>query len=727
MTRTERLRAKLFQMDDRAVFLERMHILKECDARFADETAGIRFGHTLGEMLSRISIEIEDDDLIVGRVPEVVPTDEQDEWFEANRDRYLRVPWFWTTGHLTISWARLLREGLCGISARAQRHLDRLDRANATYESRADFLQGAILCCEAIEGFAERYARTADVLSRSEQCTLRRSRELREIAEVCRRVPAQPARTFHEAVQSVWLVDMVLHAVVGARDFSLGRLDQYLFPYYERDLAQGWVTPEAAQELIECLFIKCSEIIGYADQANARKRSLCQDSVQYAVLGGQTPDGRDATNVLSTICLRAGYLKLKQPTIKVRYFDGIDEDFWCEACKLVRAGGSVGIYNDDVVIPAFASVGVDIEDARDYVHYGCCNANVPGKEGSLMERWHSVPKYLELALHDGVDPLTGEQVGPRTGTIDLLGSLDDLLDALRLQMRHALTEERAKYPPLTEQMLATCSFTIESIFLEDCIENAREWRLAGAKYWHKSQHASGIATVADSLAAIDKIVYEDQELTLEGLRDAVDQDFCGHEALRQRLLNRCPKYGNDDDAVDEIAAQVAEIFCDEVVRCNEVPHSIRFWPEIYSYHNNRRMGRDLGATPDGRRRGESISENQSPTYGMDRRGVTASLRSIAKLPLNRTPGGGTNLKIHPSAVQGEEGLEALSDLLKTYFREGGQHLQLNILDSAELRQAQRHPEEYKTLSVRVVGYSAYFTALSREVQDDIIRRTEHIV
>jgi formate C-acetyltransferase len=706
--------------------MERMEVILRCASRYSGETAGLRFAHTLQELLSSITIVIAQDDLILGRVLEIIPTEKQERWFEAHRAECWRVPWFLTDGHLTVSWPRLLDEGLAGIRERARAHLEHLDETTPDYLSKVDFLQGAILCCSAIQGYAARYAAHAEALAKTVPSDERR-RELRELAQICRRVPAQPARTLHEAIQSIWLVDLVLHAVVGARDFALGRLDQYLYPFYARDLAAGRTTPEAARELIECLYIKCSEIIGYGDQNNpeTRRRSLCQDSVQYVVLGGQTPDGRSGVNPLSTICLQAGYLKLKQPTIKVRYFPGIDQGFWREACRLIRAGGSIGVYNDAVEIPAFESVGVAPEDARDYVHYGCCNANVPAKEGSLMERWHNLPKYLELALNDGIDPLSGEQVGPRSGDVTELASLGDLLLALQVQIQHAMALERAAYPPLSDADRSRCSFTLESIFLEDCIENGREWRLGGTKYWHKSQHAVGIATVANSLAAIQAMVYEREKLSLAALRDALNRDFRGEERLRQQLLHQCPKYGNDDQSVDRIAAQVADLFCDEVLRCNEVPHNVRFWPEIYSYHNNRRLGDEVGATADGRRRGKSLSENQSPSNGTDRTGVTACLRSIAKLPFHRTPGGGTNLKLHPSAVQGESGLEALSSLLKTYFALGGQHLQFNIVDSALLRKAQQHPEEFRTLSVRVVGYSAYFTTLTREVQEDIIRRIEH--
>ncbi len=724
MNRTQQLKAKLFEMDDRAIFLERMAIIKECAGKYRDHTAGMKFGYTLNDLLTNISIVIDDCDLIVGRIPEVLPTEEQERWFEANRKDYFYVPWFKSTGHLTISWQRLLNEGLRGIQKRAREHLDEISGEDGMSLAKKDFLWGAILCCDAMETYALRYAQKAETLAQS-AASRERKHELLRIADVCRRVPTYPARTFHEAVQAIWLVDMVLHTVVGARDFALGRLDQYLYPFYERDLAEGRITPEQAQEFIECLYIKCSEIIGYADQANARKRILCQDSVQYVVLGGQTPDGQSAVNPLSTICVKAGHLKLKQPTIKIRYFEGIDDDFWKEACRLIRTGGSVGIYNDEVEIPAFTSVGVDLEDARNYVHYGCCNANIPGKEGSLMERWHSLPKYLELAMNNGVDPLTGELVGPRSGEMDQFASIDDLIEAFRAQLRHALEGERRNHPQLPTEAHTRHSFTLESIFLDDCLENGREWRLGGTKYWHKSQHGCGIATIADSLAAIQKVVFESKELTLAELRDILNANFEGYESLRQKLLNRCPKYGNDNDDVDAIAVRVANIFCDEVVRCNEVPHSVRFWPEIYTYHHNQGFGAGLGATPDGRRRGENISENQSPSYGMDLKGVTASLNSMAKLPVHRTPGGGTNLKLHPSALQGEDGLEKLSNLLKTYFQKGGQHLQLNIIDSSTLREAQQHPDQYKTLSVRVVGYSAYFITLSKRVQDDIIERTEH--
>ncbi|MBM4079280.1 MAG: hypothetical protein FJ278_06240, partial [Planctomycetes bacterium] len=580
-----------------------------------------------------------------------------------------------------------------------------------------------------------------------------------------------------------------------------------LYPFYLRDTQAGILSDEQAQELVECLFIKCSEIVGYADQRSPKKRSHCQDSVQYVVLGGQkgemagrslggfgygasvakahvsavadrvqpVPSRRlpdtpksgdfgygasvaearvsavadrvqplpssalagdpksgdfgyacDAVNELSFLALRAGHLKLKQPTIIVRYHRGLNREFWREVCELIRAGGSVGIYNDHTVVPALESVGVEPQDALGYTHYGCCNPNIPGQEGSLIERWHNLPKFVELALNNGKCPVKGQPLGPATGDPDTFRTFEDLQAAVRAQMRHALEAERRGVEAFWAKESAMPSFTAESLFLEGCVENGREWRRGGTKYYHKMQHAVGIGTATDSLVALRNLVFEEKRLTLGQFRDILNASFAGHEELRQELLNRCPKFGNDDDAVDSVAVWLANAFCDEVARCNRPDHRIAFWPELYSYHNNKNLGDQTGATADGRRRGESLSENQSPSYGADRNGVTALLNSMAKLPFHRTPGGGTNILIHPTAVKGEDGLRALMDLLETYFQRGGMHLQVNIVDKRTLLEAQKSPEKFRTLTVRVTGYSGYFVTLDPRSQQDVIARTEHV-
>ena len=326
-------------MDDRAIFLERLQILKISAQKYAGETAGMRFGHTLNELLSNISVVIDPDDLIVGRINEVIPTADQEEDFYANQ-HYWRPAWFCATGGMTISWETLLKLGLNGIKKNASKRLSQITDKSPKSLVQKDFLTGFMLCCDAIVTLANRYAQAAEDLAEEihrsgeiNEQNRQRQAELRDIAEVCKRVPEFPPDTFHEAIQAIWFVDLVLHAVAGARDFALGRLDQYLYTFYADDLREGRITSEKALELLQYLFIKCNELIGLADYQDAKKHSLCYDSVQYLVLGGQTNDGEDATNSLSFLCLEAGKIKLKQPMLVVRYFDGIDKGFFRKAIR----------------------------------------------------------------------------------------------------------------------------------------------------------------------------------------------------------------------------------------------------------------------------------------------------------------------------------------------------------------------------------------------------------
>jgi len=717
MNRIDRLKQKLFAMDDRTIFLERLEILKISAQKYAGETAGMCFGHTLNELLSNISVVIDPDDLIVGRINEIIPTTDQEADFYGSQ-HYWRPAWFCATGGTTISWETLLKLGLNGIKKKASNRLSQITDNNPESLIQKDFLTGVMLCCDAIITLANRYAQKAEDLAEEICCSegtdehnRQRQAELRGIAEVCRRVPVFPPNTFHEAIQAIWFVDIVLHAVAGARDFALGRLDQYLYPFYADDFRKGRITSEKALELLQCLFIKCNELIGLADYQDAKKRSLCYDSVQYLVLGGQTNDGRDATNPLSFLCIEAGKMKLKQPMLVIRYFDDIDKNFFRQACGLARYGGSVSIYNDGTVIPALLNLGVDMEEARGYVYRGCCNPSIAGKDGSLMMSWHNLPKYLALTLFDG----------------SKFQSFAELFEAFVKQMRYALSSEFARYKHSASKDDQQYTFSLESCFLEGCIENARDWQVGGTKYAHVMHVAcAGIATVADSLAAIKKIVFEDKEMSLSELREILSSNFEGNEPLRQKLINRYPKFGNDDDYVDSLAREVCRIFCEEVVKYNNGNYLVRFWPKIYSHLFNRPMGKNTGATPDGRMKGEPISENQSPAYGADKSGVTACLNSMSKLPFSLAPGGGTNLTIHPSMVAGESGIDVLSHLVEGYFQRGGMHLHINVIDKSTLEDAQRYPEKYSTLSVRVTGYSAYFVQLNKDIQVDIIARTEHI-
>ncbi len=712
MSKAEILKRKLFEMDERTIFLERLEILKVCAGKYEDETPGVRFGHTLSELLNNISVVIDPDDLIVGRIREVVPTVEQEQDFYASQ-QYWDPEWFRATGGMTISWEMLLRRGLGGIREDAGEKLAQI--SNSDNHGERDFLTGVMLCCDAIADFIGRYARAAS----------NRQPERRQIAEVCERISRHPPQSFHEAVQLIWFVDLVLHAVVGARDYSLGRLDQHLYPFYERDIGLGDLTRDIALELLQCLFIKCNELIGLSDYQDSKKRSLCYDSVQYLTIGGQTVEGEDATNAVSFLCLEAGQMNLKQPMLIVRYFDGIDRSFWENACQLARDGGSVSFYNDAVVIDALQNCGISGEDAINYVYRGCCNISMEGKDGSLMMSWHSLPKLLGLALNDGADLMTGEQLGCKTGSE--FRSFDELFSAFEKQVKYVIGKERERHSqqrsykaPIAE------NFSLESCFLPGCLENAKDWRYGGTKHSH-ILHVSGagIATLADSLVAIKKLVFEEKAMSPGEFVNILRANFEGNETLRQKLVKRYPRFGNDDDYADSLAVMASEMFCREVIKQNSDDYLVRFVPRIYSHLYHISLGEMTGATADGRKAGEPLSENQSPTHGADRSGVTAALNSMAKLPFRFTPAGGTTLAIHPSAVEGQSGIGVLADLIEGYFQNGGLHLHINVIGRETLLDAQQRPEKYSTLSVRVTGYSAYFTQLSSEIQAEVIARTDH--
>jgi formate C-acetyltransferase len=468
--------------------------------------------------------------------------------------------------------------------------------------------------------------------------------------------------------------------------------------------------------------------------------------VQYLVVGGQLADGRDATNALSSLCLQAAdALRLKEPTLTVRYHPGIDRAFWRGVCDAVRRGTSIGIYNDPVVIASLQNLGFSLPEARGYVHYGCCNPHLPGWEPQLREYQHSLVKCLELALHNGRDPYPATpperdnelryhtsdcavdevHAGPPTGEAEDLRTFADLLRAVKTQIAHdverAVAVKRRYY---AEDYLAHRPFCFESVLIHDCLARGRDANHGGARSVHHNQYAGGLATVADALVAVKKAVYEEGGLTLRELREALADNFAGREILRQRLLNRYPKFGNDDDEVDSIAAEIAECFCREVLKYRDPVVGV-CWPGIYTYHRFKRIGFLSGATPDGRLAGRPTSENQGPSPGRDRLGPTATLRSLAKLPLHLTPSGGQTLTLHPTLCSGPDGTQHLGALIETYFSLGGQHLQINLVSAETLRRAQQDPEQFQGLVVRVTGYSAYFVSLDRQSQDLLIAAAEH--
>ena len=747
--RTEGLRQKLMMQDDRQVFLERVFLLEEACREYEGLTPGKKYALGFSHIVSNMSVVLGNDELIVGNVKEVIPNEEENTFLcaaekndfsalalfsfdplnliaiEDLRPRYA-PSWFNSWGHLTVSWPTLLQKGYKGIRQDAENRLNRFvgtnDRRARVHE---EYLENAITACDAMIELGKRYAAAATEMARRENKEKRRQ-ELTKISDICSRIPGEPPATLWEALQSIWLTNMVLHCVCGARDWGLGRLDQYLYPFYKKAKERG----EEANtlELLECFFIKLNQIIGRGVENYTPKRSLCVNSLQYVIIGGKNERGEDAANELSHLIIEAvGNLQLKQPTVVVRYHKSLDRRLFQKACAVVKRGtGNPGFFNDEVVIHALENLGVSQKDALDYVHYGCVNPNIPGKEDGLREAWHNLPKYLELALNEGRCMLTEKSIGLHVEPVSEMDSFEDLLEALRLQIRNAvaLAVERIRKSDEAWQELKPFSF--ESLLLGDCVERAENCTSSGVAYKHMNHHGVGIATLANSLASIRRLVFEEKRLSLQDLREILKVNFKSHAGLREEILNKQPKYGNDISAVDEIAQKAGYLFCEEVRRASPIEDSGRvLWPSFYSLWHHREMGKSTAARADGSLAQEPLSESQSPVYGTDVNGPTALLNSVSRLPFEFTPGGGINVKLQPSLLKGDKGAMVLSSLVEGYFSQGGLEIQINVVDKDILVDAQKNPEKHKNLLVRVVGYSAYFVTLLPDQQDEIIKRTEH--
>lgn len=747
--RIERLKERLMAEDDSSIFYERLVLLEEAFEKYKDLSPGKRYALSFAHVINNMTITIGEDELIVGKINEIVPNDEEERFFleraAGNNFSSLELfsfdplglveikdvgpryapSWFNSWGHLTVSWPKLLERGFEGIRAEAKSKLNSFKDDRGMQEHK-EFLENVIIVCEAMINLGNRYAAKARELHFTEKNEHRKN-ELLKIAEICTRVPANPASSFWEALQSIWFTDMVLHCVCGARDYGLGRLDVYLYPLYKRDIEKGILSREKGLELLECFFIKLNEIIGRGVENYTPKKILSVNSIQYLIIGGRDETGHDASNELSKLILEAvSELRLKQPTVVVRYHKKIDRELFYKACDIVKQGlGYPSFYNDDVVIRALKNLGVDEKDAVNYVHYGCVNPNIPGKEDELREAWHNLPKYLELALNEGNCLLTHRKLGISTKPVDHINTFEDLLEAFRLQIRNGIQLAVRKVEQSDKTWEQLKPFSFESLLLDDCIGKALDCTSSGVAHKHMNNHAVGIATVANSLAAIKKLVFDEKRFTLRQIRDILKANFKGYERLREEILNRFPKFGNNEEYVDEIAKTVGCMFCEEVIGFSGIPNSGRkLWPSFYSLWHHREMGKYTAASADGRLAGEPLSENQSPVYDTEQHGPTAVLNSVAKLPFEFTPGGGLNIKLQPSLVKGEKGTLVLASLIEGYFSQGGLQLQINIIDKSVLLDAKKNPDKHRNLLVRVVGYSAYFVTLSPEQQDEIIARTE---
>jgi len=534
-------------------------------------------------------------------------------------------------GHVLPDYQLVITKGFNKIIQEVQNKKQSLDISKPEDFQKNQFFDAVIMVCKAAIRFSRRYAAEAERLANLE-FNEDRKKELKKIQEVCTKVPAEPAETFHEALQSFWFVHLLILLESKGMGISPGRFDQYMYPFFKKDLEKGQCTLEEAQELLACLWIKFNEV-NYLLDRNMGELIGGYPSRQNLVLGGQSPDGGDATNELSFLCMKTtAELKLPQPSLSIRYHAGTPDKFMLEACKLVRLGlGFPAMYNDEIIIPALLNRGIPIEDARNYALIGCVEPAVPGKSyNAPAASKFNLVKCLELALNNGMCPLCGKQLGPRTGDAYSFSSIQDLLDAYARQVAFFVKQMVIieNIIDMTHQRLVPLPFL--SSLIGGCIEKGKDVTAGGAYYNFTGPQGVGLANVADSLAAIEEVVFSKAKITIHQLKEALDNNFEGDYARIQKILEAAPKYGNDDDRVDLLAKKVLEIYAREVEKYHN-PRGGQFQAGTFPATAHVSLGVVTGATPDGRKAGEAFADGISPAQQRDKKSVTAVLKSVSKL------------------------------------------------------------------------------------------------
>ncbi|MDA8216661.1 MAG: glycyl radical protein [Dehalococcoidales bacterium] len=636
--------------------------------------------------------------------------------------------------HLAVDFPTVLREGLAGVIGRAERRMAGLDLTSPSDLDQLPFLQSVGITGRAAIDFGKRYATLARSLAGAESRESRRS-DLLEIADVCERVPGLPPRTFREAVQATWFVQLILQIESSGHSVSLGRVDQYLYPFFAADKAAGRLTGDEAAELIANLWIKLFWVNKVRPWANTQY-AAGYPMYQNATIGGQTPDGADATNELTYMCLRAmDATRLPSPNLSARYHHRSPEPYLRVCAETIGHGyGMPAMENDETIIPSLLARGVALADAHDYAMIGCVEVAVPGRWGYRCNgmTFLNLMKVHELSLWGGRDPASGLQPVPEAKDLTSFASFDEVMDAWRRQLAYYTRLTVVADSVVDASLGQVVPDPFCSALVRDCIGRGKTLNEGGAVYDMISGSQVGVANVANSLAALKKLVFEERAVSGAELASALRDNWAGPEgeALRQLVLNKAPKYGNDDDYVDGLAVGAYGDFIREIGayrnrRYGRGPVGGTYFSSTSTVSANVPAGMAVGATPDGRRAGESLAEGSSPHPGTDVLGPTAAIRLVTKLPALEITGGQIlNLKFSPDTLAGP-GSARLVALLRAFAELRGWHVQFNVVSSETLREAQRHPEEYRSLMVRVAGYCALFTTIDKATQDNIIRRTEH--
>ena len=780
--RGQRLKDRVVNVDN-YLCIERARIITKAYMETEREHVLIRRGHAIKKILSEMSVYILDDELIVGhqagkqRSAPIFP-ELGIEWIEEEIDMFQTRPqdnfivtdefkkefmeeilpyWKGKTlfdrmqsyipedvalqrydanvfsvglhedgglGHCYIDYEKALVKGLDGIRKEIEAEMAKLEPWKSEDYQKNLFYKSAIMHIEAVEIFANRYADLAEKMS-GETDDSKRKEELLRIASICRKVPMQPASCFYEALQSFWFIQLVPQIYDNGVSISPGRFDQYMYPFYKADLEKGVITKIQAQEVLEALWVKFTEPIKVYRAADAAFHAGYPMG-QNLSIGGLKPDGEDSTNDLSYRCLEAhSHMILMQPNFSVRLHKRSPHMFLRKTVEAIKCGnGMPQIMNDAVWIPALMNIGLPIEEARDYQMIGCVECGAKNSWVRANGGYFNLTKVVELAMNNGKCRVTGVQAGPFTGEAESFETYEQFLEAVKVQMEYSV-KELVYLDNLIDRVHEEClPVPFNSILINDSIANGKDVTSGGARYNWTGTLGVGIANAGDSLAAIKKLVYEENQFSLGELNEIMNNDYKDAEDVRLILQNKVPKYGNDEEYADECVRKITSIFFD-AHKNYETYRGGPFVPGLLPVASYVAFGAATGATPDGRKKFEPLADGISPSNGVDLKGPTAVLNSVTKIDHKRSLNGVIlNQKINPKELESEAGIERFMNLVKTYLDLEGGHIQFNIMSSDMLRDAQKTPDKYRGLVVRVAGYSAFFNELAPEVQESIIERTE---
>lgn len=637
--------------------------------------------------------------------------------------------------HLAVNYERILAEGLKGYEERTKKLKAALDFTKPESIDKNVFYKAVLIVIDAVHTFANRYSKLAQDMALTE-ADAKRKEELLEISRICAKVPYEPASSFREAVQAVWFIQLILQIESNGHSLSYGRFDQYMYPYYKKDMENGSLSEESALELLTCLWIKTLTINKVRSQAHTLS-SAGSPMYQNVTIGGQTTDKKDAVNELSfTVLKSVAQTRLTQPNLTVRYHANLNKKFFDECIEVMKLGfGMPALNNDEIIIPSFINWGVKEEDAYNYSAIGCVETAVPGKWGYRCTgmSYINFPRVLLCAMNNGVDLTSKKRFTKGYGYFTEMETYEDLLAAWDKTVR-----EMTRYSVIVENAIDKASEkdvpdVLCSALTDDCIGRGKTIKEGGAVYDFISGLQVGIANMADSLAAIKKLVYEEKKITKQQLWDAILDNFQSPEnkKIQEMLIEEAPKYGNDNDYVDNLVVEAYDSYLDEIkkypnTRYQRGPIGGIRYGGTSSISANVGQGMGTIATPDGRNAFEPLAEGCSPAHNADKNGPTAIFKTVSKLPTEKITGGVLlNQKMTPQMLSTEENKQKLEMLIRTFFnRLHGYHVQYNIVSKETLIDAQKHPEKHKDLIVRVAGYSAFFNVLSKKTQDDIIGRTE---